>query len=216
MSEPYSAAHLKELGVDSGGPSRWVPIRSHFGIASFGINAFTAAETGAALVTEHDEAGPSAGRHEELYFVSAGHATFTVNGEEVDAPAGTFVFVRDPAAKRAAVAKAPATTVVAMGGKPGEAFTTSVWERSAPALAYWNQDWDRAVELLLKAHDEHPDDPALLYNLGCAEAQRGNRDSALGYLRRSLEIDREYRKQAREDPDFAPISGDPEFQEATA
>ena len=31
---------------------------------------------------------------------SSGRATFTVNGDEIDAPAGTFVFVRDPAAKR--------------------------------------------------------------------------------------------------------------------
>ena len=30
-----------------------------------------------------------------------GHAIFTVDGEEIDAPAGTIVFVRDPALLRA-------------------------------------------------------------------------------------------------------------------
>ena len=38
----------------------------------------------------------------ELYYVVDGHATFTVDGDEVDAPAGTCVWVKDPSAKRTA------------------------------------------------------------------------------------------------------------------
>ena len=77
------------------------PVRLHFGINSFGINAYSA-PAGERVIEEHDELGHGAGRHEELYFVAAGHATFELGGEEVEAPAGTVVFVRDPAVRRGA------------------------------------------------------------------------------------------------------------------
>ena len=86
---------------------------------SFGINAWTAAD-GEKLVGEHDEKRSG---HEELYIVFPGSARFTVDGDELEAPAGTVVFVRDPASKRtAAVATEDGTTVVSVGGKPGEAY----------------------------------------------------------------------------------------------
>ena len=99
------------------------------------------------VIGDHDELGERAGRHEELYFVSSGHATFTVNGDEIDAPAGTFVFVRDPAAKRSAVAEEAGTTIVIVGGKPGEAFSPSPWERNAEGLVHFaNEDYEQAAE----------------------------------------------------------------------
>ena len=86
--------------ADEGRP-RWHMIRSMLGIESFGINAWRATEAGQAIIGEHDELGPGAGGHEELYFVVAGRATFTVDGEPVARPAGSLVYVKDPAAKRA-------------------------------------------------------------------------------------------------------------------
>src|SRR6266699_223958 len=74
---------------------RDIPVREHLGIHAFGINAYTPSENGT-LIGEHDEAGPG---QEELYIVLDGNATFEVDGETVDAPAGTFVFVR-PEARR--------------------------------------------------------------------------------------------------------------------
>jgi hypothetical protein len=75
--------------------------------------------SGGTVIREHDER-PSG--HQELYLVTAGHATFRVGGEEFDAPQGTILFVRDPAATRGAVAIEPATTVLAVGGRPGAAY----------------------------------------------------------------------------------------------
>ena len=86
-------------------------------IRSFGVNAYVAEEPGVDVIGEHDEVDEGAPQHEELYFVSEGHATFTVNGDEIDAPAGTFVFVRDPAATRKAVATEAGTTVLVIGSK---------------------------------------------------------------------------------------------------
>ena len=66
--------------------------------------------------------GLGASGQEELYLVLSGKATFNVDGEPIYATAGTMVFVRDPAAKRSAVAKEEGTTILAIGGTPGRAY----------------------------------------------------------------------------------------------
>jgi tetratricopeptide (TPR) repeat protein len=214
VSEPFAVAHLSELEADLGTGRRWATIRVDFGISSFGVNAYSVDEPGADVIGEHDETGPNGAEHEELYFVARGSATFTVNGEELDAPTGTFVFVRDPAAKRKAVAKEPGTTVVVVGAKPGEAFEPSSFEHSAPALKYWNRDWPKAVELMREAYERHPDEAPVAYNLACAEAQNGDREQALEHLSRALELQPDMRDQAREDPDFASIRDEAAFPSA--
>lgn len=107
------------------GSYEWKPVRHHFGVQSFGINLMVAPDAGDWVVEEHTEVDT---RHEELFFVSAGHATFLVDGQEVDAPAGTFVHVPDPEIARGARAVEPGTTVLAIGGEPGVAYTPSGWE----------------------------------------------------------------------------------------
>jgi hypothetical protein len=108
----------------------WKPIRSTLGIEAFGINAYVAKGAGERLFNEHDETEALAGtqRHQELYVVLAGRATFSVDGEQVDAPAGTLVFVDDPASRRAATAAEDSTTVLAIGGPVGAAYEPPPWE----------------------------------------------------------------------------------------
>jgi tetratricopeptide (TPR) repeat protein len=210
-------ARLSDLALQIGNGPRWAMVRTHFGIQAFGVNAYVADEAGGRLVGEHDELGKRAGRHEELYFVADGHATFTVNGDEIDAPAGTFVFVRDPAAKRSAIAKEAGTAVVIAGGKPGEAFTPSPWERNAPALAHWGTgEYDKAIEVLVQLLTETPDDASVLYNLACAESLTGKRQEALDHLKRSVELDPEFRELAEKDSDFDPVRDDEGFASAIA
>ena len=210
-------ARLSDLALQIGTGPRWAMVRTHFGIQAFGINAYVANEAGGQLVGEHDELGKRAGRHEELYFIANGHATFTVNGDEIDAPAGTFVFVRDPAAKRSAIAKEAGTAVLIAGGKPGEAFTPSPWERNAPALAHFGTgNYEQAVEEFERLRAETPDDAAVLYNLACAESLTGKRQEALRHLKRSLELDSDFRELAEKDSDFDAIRDHPEFASAVA
>jgi hypothetical protein len=131
MGGRYEAASSSEIRSPiprEAGSYEWKPVRQHFGVRSFGINMMVAPEAGDWVVEEHTEVEDSATRHEELFFVSAGHATFLVDGEEVDAPAGTFVYVPDPDAVRGARAVEPGTTVLAIGAEPGVAFTPSQWE----------------------------------------------------------------------------------------
>jgi tetratricopeptide (TPR) repeat protein len=196
--------------------SGWAPVRRHFGVSSFGVNAYTANESGGRVIGEHDETGPRAARHEELYFVADGHATFTVAGDEIDAPVGTFVFVRDPAAKREAIAKDPGTTIVAIGGTAGQAFTPSDWERQAPVLAHFaRKDYDKAIEALEELRAETPDDPTIHFNLACAYALTDRKSEALEHLRRAVEIDEQFREGAKTDSDLDSIRDDPEFSAIT-
>lgn len=213
MTDRFRVAHISELELSTASAAaRWAPVRMTFGINAFGVNANRATEAGHEIIGEHDEVGPRAGRHEELYFVATGHAVFTVAGEEVDAPAGTFVFVRDPAAKRKAVAKEEGTTIVVAGGTPGQAFEPAPWERSARALRHWqSRDWEAAAAELAEAHEQYPDDAGILYNLACAESLVGRPEDALGHLRQAVELDASFAELAPKDDDFAAIRDEPEF-----
>ena len=106
----------------------WRPVREHLGVTAFGTNAYTAAQAGDLLIEPHDE-----DEHEELYVVLEGHARFTVDGEDVDAPAGTLVLVTPPS-QRVAHATQAGTTVLVIGA-PRQSFSVSDWEQRwrAPA-----------------------------------------------------------------------------------
>ena len=107
-------------------------VRRHFGIRAFGVNGITG-NAGDEMVEPHDERDDEAqltDGHEELFAVMSGHAVFTVDGADVDAPAGTLVFVRDPALIRSARATADGTAILAIGGRAGAPFEVSRWERA--------------------------------------------------------------------------------------
>jgi len=109
-------------------------VRRHFGVRAFGVNAATG-NAGDELIVEHHEADDEENRtngHQELFAVMTGHAVFTVDGEEIDAPAGTIVFVRDPALLRNARATADDTAILMVGGPAGVAYTISRWESALP------------------------------------------------------------------------------------
>ena len=190
----------------------WHPVRRHFGIASFGANVNVGRETGDVVVDEHDEVGGDGGQ-EELYLVTRGRALFTVDGQEAKIPAGTFLYVSDPAVKRGATALEPQTTVFAVGGRRGEAFVPSSWEHGRFAVELSERgDNEGAVRVMEQALEERPDHAGNLYNLACFESLAGRSDDAIAHLRRSLELDPQFREYARDDEDFAPLRGHAEFE----
>ena len=194
-----------------------IPIRIPLGIAAFGVNAYGSREAGGAVIEEHDELGAGAGRHEELYLVLAGHARFVVSGEEVDAPQGTLVFVRDPAARRAATAVEPDTTVLVVGSTVGKAFQPSPWESWLEALPFYRAgDYDAAAAVLERALAAHPDNPNILYNLACCEALAGRGEDALAHVARSAEQDPRVVAWAANDSDLDSIRGDERFPTESA
>ena len=134
-AEPFVVVHVDAVppGPDRGpGVGELKPVRRRLGIEAFGAHARVAHAAGDLLVMPHDEraAGPygTAG-HQELYVVLRGHATFTFDGQEVDAPAGTLLFVRDPAVVRSAVANEADTAVLGIGAPAGEPYRVAPWEQ---------------------------------------------------------------------------------------
>jgi hypothetical protein len=128
----YVAAHIDDIPTipyEWAPETEWKPIRRFFQIGSFGTNVFRALKAGDVLTEDHTEDPDSGTRHEELYLVVTGHASFTVGGQQLDAPAGTFVYVEDPTVTRGAVAAEPGTTLLAVGGEPGAVFTPSEWDK---------------------------------------------------------------------------------------
>ncbi|MGH3022784.1 MAG: TPR end-of-group domain-containing protein [Gaiellaceae bacterium] len=215
MSGPrFAVARLDELDRFEG-EFTTVPVRIPLGISAFGVNAYEAAAAGGAVIEEHDELGAGAGHHEELYLVLRGHARFTVAGEDVDAPVGTFVFVPDPATRRGAEAVAAGTTVLVVGATRGEAFQPSPWETWLEALpSYTAGDHEQAVEIMRRGLERHPDNANVLYNLACCEALAGLGDDALAHLNRAAELDPRSVGWAQRDSDLDSIRDEPGFPRA--
>lgn len=190
----------------------WRPVRRHFDIRAFGVNAYTADEAGQRVVEEHREEGG----HEELYVVIAGRATFTLDGEEHDAPAGTLVHCT-PGTLRGAVAAEPGTTVLGIGAKPGEIFQPSGWEWVFAGVSLLDQgDEEGARHELQAGIVANPTAWQGPFNLACIEARLGNREAAFEQLERAAELDPEaVAEYAPNDSDFASIVDDPRFLAVT-
>jgi hypothetical protein len=202
--------HLDELDVIRVAGINWRPVRRAFGITGFGVNAYTA-DRGEQLIEEHDEGGSGAGRHEELYVVLSGHAAFKVDGEQIDARAGTFVFVPETSARRAATAVTDRTTALVVGGPPGS-ITPSPWEQYFAALpAAEEGDPAKAYEIAAAGLVDHPDHPALHYNLACFASLAGDADRALDHLGRAFEGDPRTREWAATDTDLDSVRSHPRY-----
>ncbi len=191
---------------------RDIPVREHLGIKSFGINAFTPGEDGR-LIGEHTEAGSG---QEELYIVLEGHATFEIDGETVDAPAGTYVYVSADA-KRKATGEG---VVLALGGTPGKAYEPldwgGAWKFHQDSMqAYNEQRYADAVEAVRAGLAHAPDNSGLHYNYACFATLAGDTsDETFEHLRRSIELHESFRGQAKLDDDFTAVRDDPRFEQA--
>jgi hypothetical protein len=116
----YAVAHLDEIDELADGRYRYRPVRHHLGITSFGATAWTAHAVGDVIINEHDEDDPSA--DQELFLVLRGHAAFELEGERVDAPAGTLIFAPPRLRRRAS---ADSTTWPAARASPAGRPTRS-------------------------------------------------------------------------------------------
>jgi quercetin dioxygenase-like cupin family protein len=203
----YNVVHLSDLESIPVGDRglQWRPIRSRFDVRAFGTNVYTA-EPGDEIVEEHTEQTYG---HEEMYVVVSGRAAFTLDGEEIDAPAGTIVHLPDPAVRRSAVASEPGTAILAVGAKPGEAFQPSGWELGFRASGMPPAE---AVAYVEERMGDYPEMAATHYNLGCFRALAGDREGALDAIQRAFELEPDsVLKWATNDSDLDSIRDDARF-----
>jgi tetratricopeptide (TPR) repeat protein len=206
----YTVVQLDEIEEVTDGREPWRPIRHHLGISAFGINAWTGRDAGDRIINEHDESDDG---NEELYLVIRGRAAFELDGERMDAPVGTFVFAR-PGVKRTAFAEEPGTTLVAVGGIPGEAYQPDGWELWAPLQPLYEAgDYDAVIERGRASIEAHPEYLSLFYNLACCESLAGRTSDAIEHLRHAVERSERLRELAKGDSDLDPIRDEPAFKE---
>jgi hypothetical protein len=193
---PPRVVHLDEIEAIPGpGTLTWHPVRAHLGLRAFGTNAYTAQHAGDDVVEPHEENADLA--HEELYFVARGLATFTLDGESFDAPAGTYGFVPDTATHRHAVAQEPGTTVLSFGGPP--TFEPSAWEWMFRAVALTESDPAKAREIVEDGIEKHPESPGLRIALARVRLAEGDEDGARAALRDALERQPDAEEYVRQD-----------------
>ena len=203
MSGGWSVVHLDGVeGIPWRGTELvWRPVRTALGTRIVGISAYTAERVGQDVVEDHIESRDGRG-HDEVYVVLRGRATFSLDGEVVDAPAGTFVSVK-PDVRRHAVAAEPDTAVLALGGPSTFEPAGSDWiERARPHMR------DRPVKaraVLEELRAERPDSPGLLFGEALLHASQGDEVAARDSLRAAIERAPVLRAHAQDEPLLAPL-----------
>ena len=207
----YAVAHLDEITEFSDAGCHYRPIRHHLGIAAFGVTAWTAHAAGDRVINERDEDDPTA--DQELFLVLRGHAVFELDGDRVDAPAGTLVSA-SPGTKRTASATEDETIIIAVEGTPGKAYAARGWELWAPlAPLYFAGEYAEVADRLRVLVAANPQYPMLFFNLACCEGQCGRTSEALDHLRHAIEMSEEFRHSAKEDSDLDPVRNEPAFKQ---
>jgi tetratricopeptide (TPR) repeat protein len=220
VEKSYVFARLDELerapfvaaGATDDGRQRF-DVRRRLGVSSFGIQAFRA-PSGVDAIREHDETFLGEVGQEELYVVLTGAATFEIDRESFEAPAGSFVQVQ-PTAKRKATANEEGTTILVVGGTPGQAYEPAPEEAAEAFAAYGSSDYDTALAKQLVVVDKRPTDAVARFNAGCFAARGGRADEAIEHLRRAAELNPRVKELIASDEDLDSLRTDRRFAELT-
>ena len=197
LEKGYVFAQLDELegapllapGATDDGRQRF-DVRRRLEITSFGIQAFRA-PSGVDL---------------------NGAATFEVDGESIDAPAGSLVHVQ-PTSKRKATSKEDGTTIMVVGGTPGKPYEPAPEEAREAFAAYSEGDYDTAIVKQRIVVEKRPNDPVSHFNAACFAARAGRADEAIDHLRDAVAINDRVKELMATDEDLDSIREDVRFAE---
>jgi len=210
--EELEAAPLVAPDATDDGRRRF-DVRRKLDITGFGVQGFSA-PSGIDVIRSHDEMLLGEAGQEELYIVLNGTATFEIDGETIEASAGTLVHVQ-PTATRKATAKDDETAIVVVGGTPGKAYEPYPEEAAEAFAAYNSGDYETAYAKQLVVVEKRPSDPVVHFNAGCFAARAGHADEAIGHLGRAVEINDRIKELIATDEDLDSIREDERFAELT-
>jgi hypothetical protein len=183
----------------------WRPLRAALGLRAFGAGGYTASRTGQCIVELHTESADGRGQ-EEVYVVVAGRARFTLDGEDVDAPLGTCVFVA-PEVSRSAVAEEVPATVLAFGAEPGVPYTPAGGEWTDRARPFVHRDPERARRVLEEGRAEVGETPGMLMGIALLAAAEGRRMRPGTRLARAIAGNPAVREAVVADPELGRLLG---------
>ena len=94
--------------------------------------------------------------------------------------------------------------MLAIGGKPGEAYTPSAWEWYFEAERFRDPlDPEAALRLMDEANERFPDHVGVMYSTACWLALAGRTDEALGDAPARARAEPKTREWAKDDEDLA-------------
>ena len=142
----YTVAKLDEIDEITDGRCPWRPVRHHFGITSFGVNAFTGQQR-----RRPDHQRARRGGRARPAGGALPRPPGAARGSSSTASASTRRPARSsssaPDVKRTAFAEEPGTTLVAIGGTPGKAYEPHGWEVWMPLhQLYQAGEYERGAE----------------------------------------------------------------------
>ena len=115
MAEPFTIKRREELeSMEGSGNATWHLIRRPLDLQAFGMNIVEIGPGG--QIPEHDE---TASGEVEVYAILDGEGKFRLDGEDHEAPAGTFVRM-DPPVKRTIVNDSGAPLTALLIGAPAD------------------------------------------------------------------------------------------------
>jgi quercetin dioxygenase-like cupin family protein len=205
----YRVKRFDEIDEIDDGRAPFRPVRHELGISSFGVNTFTGRASGDRIINEHTEEG----EQEELYVVLEGRARFELDGESVDAPAGTLVFA-EPGVKRTAYAEEDNTTLLAIGGTPGQPYDVVGFEIWAPFQPLYEAgQYAEAADRARGPIEAYGQYAGAYYNLACCEALAGRTDDAIDHLRQAMaKSEDQVRTWAENDSDLDSLRSEESFR----
>ena len=123
MPDGYAIKHRDEFdSMEGSGDSTWRLARKALGTSAFGFNLVEIGPGG--QIPEHDETESG---QVELFVVLEGDAVMRLDGEEHDAPAGTFASIEPPVSRTILNRSAGRVTALLIGVHPAGEFQPASW-----------------------------------------------------------------------------------------
>lgn len=123
MPGNYTIKHRDEFeSMEGSGEATWRLARKALGTSAFGFNLVEIGPGGE--IPEHDETGSG---QVELFIVLEGEAVMRLDGEEHEAPAGTFASIEPPATRTIINRSDTPVTALLIGVHPDGGYEPMSW-----------------------------------------------------------------------------------------
>ena len=172
------SAHISDLALRLGRGPSWAMVRTHFGIQSFGVNAWVADEpgSGSSRTTTSWASAPGDTRSSTSSRVAARLSPSTATRSTRLQARSSSCAIRQRSARLSRRGRDDDRRRRRQARRGFHAL--SLGRGNADGLRHFaTKDYDKAAETFEKLLDESPGDAGFLYNLACAESLLGHKEA---------------------------------------